>query len=423
MRIAELLEKALQVKAHRNFKKNWTHELVGGLFEDIVKKQENIEVINTKADLPTAVGGVITLEANKTYRVTADVDLTGDRLVCGGVVNLNGESSETSFLTSTGLSVGIPLITSIYTIVIEKISFRDVDTCISIDGNTNLVALDWKAVNFIDIPNVGVINSCDNFIFDTGSFLGSQGLRFTGTIGTVALNNSLFRGIGTAGNIIELDENCVITRRFRINLCPVVAFGSTNGVNVNASATISTEKFILFAIDFSGSSQDQYLPGVNHTSNKALFVNCIGINNTAVNGQMYMTDNETATVISNTTDFYKVAGTTIASADNAKYTMTANRLTNNAIIQRKYLVQATLSFTAGSNNVCQFGFYDSKLDEIRTPSKTKSTANTGGRAESIMLQCVVNHANTDFIELHVRNTSGTTNVTVTDMNLVITEIK
>lgn len=384
---------------------------------------DKIVIVDSLSKLPEAIGKVRTLEATKTYVVTTKIDLLGDRVITAGICNLFGLSSETSFLTSTGLPEGVPLITSNYTIVIESISFHDVHTCFSIDGNTNLVALDWKSVNFINIPNVWNINSCDNFIFTVGSFLGSQGAKFTGTIGTIGLSNSLFRGIGTAGNIIELDADCVITRRFRMNLCPVVTFGSANGVNVNASATIPTEKFILDNVEFSGSSQNQYLPGVNHTSNKSLFSNCIGIANTAVNGQMYVQDNATATVITNTTDFVKVACITLPSDDNSKYTMTNNRLTNNAVIQRKYQLTCTLSFNAGANNICQFGFYDSKLGAVREPSKTKSTANAGGRAESIPMSCVVSHSDGDYIEVHVRNTSAATNVTVSDLNVIITEIK
>jgi hypothetical protein len=247
---------------------------------------DNIIFVNAKADFPAAVSGVITLLEGKTYVVTTSIDLLGDRLVTGGVCNLFGTSSETSFLTSTGLGASTALITSIYTIVLERISFKDVGTCFSIDGNTNLVALDWKAVNFINIPNVGVINKCDNFIFDTGAFLGSEGLRFTGTIGTIGLNNSLFSGSGSAGNILELDASCIITRRFRMIYSSVIAFSSTVGINVNASVTLTDERYILDTINFSGGGT--YVSGITQTSNKALFINCVGITNTAVNGQLYM---------------------------------------------------------------------------------------------------------------------------------------
>lgn len=378
-------------------------------------------VVRSKYDFPASIAGVITLEANKTYIVQNEVDLLGDRLEAGGVVNLFGTSSETSSLTSTGLGVGVPLLTSIYTIVLEKITFKDVDTCIDIDGNTNLVALDWENVNFSNIPNVGTINTCDNFIFETGAFLSAQGLVFTGTIGTIGVFNTLFVGIGSAGNIIELDASCIITRRFRIIYSSFIAFGSTVGINVNASATISAERYILDTINFSGGGT--YLSGVSQTSNKALFNDCVGVSNTAVNGQIYMQSNATATTIASSSTFYKVAGTTTASADNQKYTSTDNRLTNDAVVTRKYLIQCTLSFNSSNGNICEFGFYDSVLSAVRTPSRTKSTANAAGRAENIHFQCLVSHIQGDYLEIHCSNTTGANDITVTEMNFVITEIK
>jgi hypothetical protein len=371
--------------------------------------------------LPSAVGGIVTLQAGKTYLISEPIDLQGDRIVAGGVCNLFGTSSETASITSTGLGVGVPLLTSDFTIVLESITIKNVDTAIAIDGNVNLVALDWRNVNFENVPNVGVINTCDNFIFDTSAFLGAQGLRFTGTIGTVAMNNSLFRGLGSAGKIIELDASCTITRRFRIIYSSVVAFGSTVGIDVNTSAIIPIEAYILDTVNFSGGSS--YLSGVDNTNNKALFVNCVGITNTAVNGQLFMQNNATATTISNTSDFFKIEGTTTASPDNAKFTHSDNRLTCDAVIQRKYLIQCTLSFAAGATNVCEFGFYDSQLVAVRTPSRTKATANAGGRAENVNFVCVVSMKQGDFLEVWAKNTSATTNITVDQLNFVITEIK
>jgi hypothetical protein len=382
----------------------------------------NIDKINEiEYNLPASVGGVVTLLAGKTYLLSEPIDLLGDRIVAGGVCNLIGTSSETASITSTGLGVGVPLLTSDFTIVLESITIKNVDTAIAIDGNVNLVALDWRNVNFENVPNVGVINTCDNFIFDTSAFLGAQGLRFTGTIGTVAMNNSLFRGLGSAGKIIELDASCTITRRFRIIYSSVVAFGSTVGIDVNTSVIIPIEAYILDTVNFSGGSS--YLSGVDNTNNKALFVNCVGITNTAVNGQLFMQNNATATTISNTSDFFKIEGTTTASPDNAKFTHSDNRLTCDAVIQRKYLIQCTLSFAAGATNVCEFGFYDSQLVAVRTPSRTKATANAGGRAENVNFVCVVSMKQGDFLEVWAKNTSATTNITVDQLNFVITEIK
>jgi hypothetical protein len=196
---------------------------------------------------------------------------------------------------------------------------------------------------------------------------------------------------------------------------------STVGINVNASATIPTEDYILDTVNFSGGGT--YLSGIDDTDNRSLFINCEGIINTAVNGQLYMQDNVTATTVAATNTFYKVAGTTTPSADNSKFSHSNNRLTCDAVISRKYIVQANLAFTAGNNNVCEFGFYDSQIAGIRTPSRTKSTANAGGRAEGVSLFCVVEMKAGDFIEVHCANTSAITNITIEQMNLLITEVK
>jgi hypothetical protein len=136
-----------------------------------------------------------------------------------------------------------------------------------------------------------------------------------------------------------------------------------------------------------------------------------------------MQNNATATVISASSTFYKVLGTTSASADNSKYSHSNNRLTNNANISRKYLIQCVLSFTSGSTHVCEFGFYDSKLGAVRTPSRTKATSNAGGRAENVSFACVVSHSNGYYLEIHCSNNTSSQNITITDMNFVITEIK
>lgn len=82
-----------------------------------------------------------------------------------------------------------------------------------------------------------------------------------------------------------------------------------------------------------------------------------------------------------------------------------------------------MSFTAGNNNECEFGFYDSQLSAVRTPSRTKSTANSAGRAENVSFACVVNADLADYLEIWGANNSAVTNITVTDMNFIITEIK
>lgn len=378
----------------------------------------NLLFINIKADLPNPIGGVITLADNVTYFFTTTVDLTGDRLVCGENTTLIGASSENCRIKSTGL-VGTALITSIYSLPIRNLTI-EADVALDLDGDGVTTALDWMGVNFTDCGTVGTIKDYSNFIMADSAFLNSAGLIFDGSIGTIGISQCLFNCSAT-DTVITLPATLTVTRRFRIIYSSFIVLSGETGINVNASATIPTEAYILDTVNFSGGGT--YLTGIDHTSNDSLFINCTNITNTAINGQLYMQSNATATTVGATNTFYKVDGTTTASADNSKFSHSNNRLTCDAVINRKYLIQATLDFTSGASNVCEFGFYDSQLAGIRTPSRTKSTANTAGRAESISFFCVVSMDSGDFLEVHCANITATNNITVENLNFIVTEIR
>jgi hypothetical protein len=379
----------------------------------------NIVFVNQKSDLPTAISGVITLVDNVTYFFTTTVDLLGSRLVCGVNTTILGGSSENCRIKSTGLATA--LITSNYSLPIRNITLESVFV-LDLDGDGVTTALDWFGVNFTDCDVIGTIKDYSNVILSDCAFLNAGGLTFDGTIGTISINGSLI-DCNSGSTAIILPATLSITRRFRVTYTSFIVLSGETGINVDAGVTwLADERYILDTVNFSGGGT--YTSGIGVASNKALFINCVGISNSAVNGQIYMQGNATATTVSVTNTFYKVAGTTTASIDNSKYLMPLNnRLTNDATVTRKYLIQCVLSFTGTASDVYQFGFYDSKLGTLRTPSKTKSTSNSNGRNENVSFACVVSHVAGDYLEIHGTNNSGSRNFTVTDMNFVITEIK
>lgn len=376
----------------------------------------NIVFVNSLSDLPTASAGVITLEANKTYYFTTTIDLEGNRLVGSANTTILGTSSEASVLTSTGLGVGIPLYYSIYTTPIRHISISDVDTAVSFDGtsNPNDMALDWTGVNFVNVPNIGTIKKASNFIFDKSSFINSKGLKFDGTIGTIALGTCLLSGDGLAGNILEVLSTCTITRRFRVIYSSIIASGSTIGINVSTSASIPVESYILDTVNFSGGGT--YISGVLVTDNKSNFVKCKGIQNTAEVSQYYMNGNTTTTVISATNTPTKVLGTTTNSAITQKFTHTNNRATYVGSLTRVFLVKATLSLESGTNN--QIGCYIAKNGSVSTESEIYSTTSGTGRSENVTVQTLLELSTNDYVEIFVENATAITNVLVTDLNVI-----
>jgi len=391
-------------------------DLVGG---DITIASGDIVFVNDKTDLPTAVSNVITLGDNVTYYFTTTVDLTGDRLVGGENTVILGSSSENSRIKSTGLGVGVPLFYTEWTTPIRHVTFQDVDTALHIVGTVNPpVALDWTGVNYLNVPNIGLIDTCDNWIYSKGAILNSQNLQFSGTVGTVGtvgVDNSIFVGTGSSGNILDILSTCTITRRFRLIYSSMVVFGATVGINVDSSATIPTEGYILDTINFSAGGT--YLSGVSYTDNKTRFVNSKGIENTAEIGNLYMLNNATATVISGSGVPTKVLGTTTPNAINQKFSHSDNRLTYTGGLIRDFQVSVTTSLTSGNNNV--IGVYVAKNGTILTESEMYGTTSSAGRAESISCQTILEMEENDYIEIWVENNTATQNITVEYMNVII----
>jgi len=383
----------------------------------IQDKIEGMTFVSDKCNFPAPVGGVITLLDNVTYFINGTVDLEGDRLLCGVNTVLLGGSSENCRIKSTGLTSA--LITSQYSLPIRSLTI-EADLALDLDGDGVTTALDWFGVNFTDCLIVGTIKDYSNFIMTDCAFLNSGGLTFDGTIGTIGFSNSLFE-CNSSNTAIILPATLTITRRFRVAYCSFIVLSGETGISADLALTVPTEAYILDTVNFGGGGT--YLSGIDQTSNDALFINCVGIDNTSVNGQLYMQGNATATTIAGTSTFVKVAGTTTASADNSKISHSDNRLTIDATINRRYLIQCHLSFSSGNNNECEFGFYDSQLTAIRTPSRTKSTANSAGRAENVSFACVISGEVGDYLEIWCANNTATTNITVTEMNFIITEIK
>lgn len=371
-------------------------------------------MVSSLSDLPDAVNDVITLEPNVNYFITTSIDLNGARLVGSSNTTIIGGSSETSVITSTGLNASTALFTTQYTTPIRHISFKDVGTALSIDGQTTS-ALDWTGVNFVNIPNIGIVQNADNFIFTKGAFLNSKGLTFTGTIGTIAISDSLLSGDGTLGNIVEVDSLAVITRRFRIIYSSIIAFGSTVGLNVSTSADIINQSYILDTVNFGGNGT--YLQGIQADNNKALFTNVSNIDNSADICQYSMRNNAVATNVTTAGAVYKILGTTTNSSVTQKFTHTNNRATYVGALNRFFKVSATLSVISGNNNL--IGIYIAKNGSVLPDSEVYITTNASGNAEGASVQVLTQLIENDFIEIWVENDSSTSNITVSFLNVII----
>ena len=402
-------------------------ETAGGVLDYYTKAQidafdyepnhaEFVEV-NDLTDLPAASSGVITLVGGYTYLFLKHIDLLGSRLVCGADTVIVGWSSENCSITSTGLSAATALVTSVYSLPIRNISFTH-DLVFNLDGDGTTTALDWFGVNLLNCSSGGTIKDYTNFVFGDGALLNSGGFTFDGTIGTIAFSNSLFDTASTK-TAINVLSTCTISRRLRIIYSSFVTLSGETGVNFNTSATVGDEKYILDTVNFSGGGT--YITGVDSTSNKALFANCVGINNTSTRGLLYMINNATDTTIGvpNVNVWVKAAGTTTAGSI-SKFTHTSNRLTYTGAFNQSFTIHVNASVrSAVSNQVISIGV--AKNGTILAESEMTIRTSTSNQEHPGSTLAVIDMVATDYVEVFVKNTAST-DVRVSDLNMNITKI-
>jgi len=403
---------------------------------NVIVPQE-FSFISTKSDLPNPVDGIITLEDNYTYFVTNTVDLEGDRLVAGQNTTILGGSSENSRIKSTGIASDVALLSSNYSLPLRNITF-EAPYAINLDATGyGAQALDWFGVNFTDCAKVGIISSYNNFIMLDSAFLNSQDLTFDGTTGTVGFNQCLFTGdfgLGGTKSILNFPSTFICTRRIRITVSSFVVPPGYTGITVDDGvAFTSPESFILQTCNFSG-------PGTKigvstHTDidgKDTFFEGNRGIQNTYASGQFYMRDNVTNTDFDpGSVDVWtKIVGvTTTLGSINSKFTASQNRLTYDVAIDRRFLSQATVSFTTEDPNVepdIEIGILDynssAGIGTILPTSATVVRSCNFGTYYTAHLTDIHDHNQGDYVELYIRNKTDDTAVTVNEMSLLLTSI-
>jgi hypothetical protein len=374
--------------------------------------------VENSSHFPPPVSGVITLLSNKIYIVTKHIDLISNRLKAVGVAVVLGLSSEKCSIINNNAH---SLIEGNDTFIMERLTLTNTGGPVLMLTNTSVDptggAIDWELVNING--DIGTVSNYRNCIFVLCAFFDAYNWVFDGTIGTVGFDQCLF-SVHSNETLFTLPSTLILTRRFRVIYSSFIVPAGSIGINASVSSTIPVEAYILDTVNFSGAGV--YIAGILGDDNRALFKNNVGITNTSVRGVLLMMDNATPTVISNTTSFFKVLGTTTIDS-NQRFSMPLNnRLLCNAVIQRSYMVITSLTFISGTNNVCEFGIFNSSTNNVIPMSMIVSTANSGGRAENITLTSILSMVSGDFIELYCKNTTGFNNITVERFTMIIVEI-
>ena len=390
-------------------------------------KQDNISAISggsfvfvsQKSDLPTPSAGVITLADGVTYFFTDEVDLTGDRLLCGINTTILGGSSENCRIKSTGL-VGTALITSNYSLPIRNITI-EANVALNLDGDGTTTAIDWFGVNFTDCATIGTIRDYTNFIMQDSAFLNSGNMTFDGTIGTIGATQCLFN-CNASGTAFILAPTLTVTRRFRIVYSSFIILSGEKAIDSNPAPTIPDDGFILNYCNFSGGGT--YLDGLTHTSVKSLFINNVGITNTSNVGHNFMINNTTNTTIGvpNVNVWVKAAGTTtVGNGNSPKWTQpSSNRLLYGGIISADFTYNAVGTVQSATANLV-ISVAVAKNGTVQAESEITIRTAVANQPYPFAIQDVINITTGDFLEIFVLNTQSA-DIRVGDLNVIIQKI-
>ena len=375
--------------------------------------------INSLTDLPTPVSSVITLADNATYLFTTEVDLLGNRLVCGQNTTILGGSSENCRIKSTGLT-GTPLISSSYSLPMRGITI-EADVALELNASGSTQAIDWFGVNFTNCPTVGLIKNYSNVIMTDCAFLEAANCTFDGTIGTVGFVTCLFNG-RSGQTIMSVSPTGSITRRFRPIYSSFIALSGETALSIPTSSIVNAEGFILDTCNFSGGGT--YISGANTGSLKSLFVNNVGITNTTNVGHYYMINNTTNTTIGvpNVNVWVKAAGTTTEGIGNSpKWEPNGNnRIDYSGSIAQDFKFTAVGTVQSAANNqVISVGV--AKNGTIQDESEVTVRTATSNQPYPFAVQDLIQVAAGDYIEVFVKNTQST-DIRVGDLNVIIDKI-
>jgi hypothetical protein len=335
--------------------------------------QGSLVFVRSAADFPpvTIAPNIRALAEATTYYIIGNVDLAGTRLGSGFSCAIIGSSAETSILRSTGLGLVSPLISSTGSVALRNLRIDGVDTAFNFTGSSSTATLDWVGVTFSNIRSLGVISAVNNFIFSQGTILECSGLVFTGSINTIGFDRCLIQQTLTAnqGSIISLDSACVVQRRCRVIYSAInVSQPGNTGINVDVSATVPVESYILDTCNFSNTAGAAAYGGVSFADNKARWIENAGVTNSNTLGAFTITGNAVA-ITPTTLGFGTVlAGTYVANALNQRFVLSTNRFVFGGIIARTFMVSVSITATNGSNSSLDYTVNIVKELSLGTPS-------------------------------------------------------
>lgn len=376
----------------------------------IVKARNNFVLVQSTADLPAPVSGVITLVAGTTYEIngtimlTSKINLNGcyligkdannDKLIytpASGELFTGTKGGTIKTLTLAAITTGAKLF-NLDLASTENLVFRDnvIANCKDVGLVKGGYIVFFSVVNYSANTSGITYQDVNHLLLDNTAWFSTNSNTFEKLVGTFSMIEKLggFSHGSTANSAIALDVAGIV------NITDAATFKNTammgTGTRVNGT--------------FSGKWEVE-CPGI--TTEK----------DDVATGNLYLTS-AAATTFSAVNTPTKVLCTTTGVGFFRVSSSTSNRLVYDGIKTRRFSVVASVSVTSQSANK-YFSFYIYKNGVKLPESEQAMRLSTGVDKGSLTITCTVQLSTNDYVEIWAANTSDASSMTVETMNLTI----
>lgn len=376
----------------------------------VAKTRNNYVLVQSAADLPAPVSGVITLASGTTYEVNGTIyltskinlngcylvgmDATNDKLIytpSSGEMFTGTKGGSIKTLTLAAITTGSKLF-NLDMGATETLLFRDniVASCKDIGLVKGGYIVFFSVINYSGNTSGITFENNTNLLLDNMAWFPSNAGTFEKLVGTFGVIEKLggFSQPMSTSSATALDVSGITSITDAGNLKNTAFLGT--GTRVNGS--------------FSGKWE----------------VECAGITtekDDVASGNLYLTS-ATSTSFSGANTPTKVLGTTTGVGLFRVSSATNNRLVYEGIKTRRFSVTGSVSVTSSSANK-YFSFYIYKNGVKLPESEQAMRLSTGVDKGSLTITCTVQLSTNDYIEIWAENTSDGASMTVETLNLTI----
>lgn len=373
--------------------------------------RSDFKKIKTAADLETffpASGGVHTLtnscEVQGTIVLSNQIDLNG-YLLQG--VNVNSDiiyyvGVQAAFTGAQGGTIKL----------VTLVAATAGGNVFNVNDATNTKIFIVRDCIIANSKSVGNVQGHDIVFFSVINFAANdEGVVFNNIsklllldLAWLSTNKATFESYTGTFDIIIVQGgfmNCLLTNS-------AIGFDVSANPAVNDVAVLKSRTFTGDGIRTSGSF------GLKWSVNSS---GIDSISDDLSNGEYYITNNTTETVISGISTPVKLSGTTVTGSVK-RFTYSNNRLTYNGTRSIRKTVIASCSISSNTSNK-NIAIYIAKNGSVVTKTKGNGLAKTGGEPITLVAKGKVDFNTGDYIELWGENRTAINNITWEDGNITI----